>query len=125
MKSIQVLSGRLRGGIFLLTDEAVRVICAPGYGEDSVFKAGSLKFDAIKTEIENNVIRDVELEIMQNSGQHLNVNVLTREQLLLAMEQPELYPNTVVRISGYAVRFNSLTREQQLDIVSRTFTQTM
>ncbi|BES53221.1 autonomous glycyl radical cofactor GrcA [Aeromonas phage phiWae14] len=125
MNAIQVLSGRLKGGIFLMTEEAVRVICAPGYGEDEVFKNGSVKYESIKTEIANNAFRDVEIEVMQNSGQHLNVNVLSRDQLLLAMEQPELYPNIVVRISGYAVRFNSLTREQQLDIVSRTFTQTM
>ena len=57
----------------------------------------------------------------ENGGHHLNVNVLDREKLVVAMENPDMYPNITIRVSGYAVNFHKLSKAQQLEVLKRTY----
>ena len=93
------------------------------YAEDGISYTCSIIPDTLgknQEDQKNNLITLLD-GYFKEEGHHLNVNVLYPEMLKDAMQHPEKYPQLTIRVSGYAVNFIKLTREQQLDVISRTF----
>ncbi|MBE4907697.1 formate C-acetyltransferase [Bacillus luteolus] len=93
------------------------------YALDGISNTFSIVPKALGKEEETQVVNLVAIldGYAVKKGHHLNINVFNRETLLDAMEHPEEYPQLTIRVSGYAVNFVKLTREQQIDVINRTF----
>ncbi len=97
------------------------------YCRDGISNTFSITPDALGSDDEgrvNNLVAVLDGYFIQ-LAHHLNVNVLSRQKLIDAMNDPTLYPNLTIRVSGYAVNFNKLTREKQEEVISRTFHEKM
>ncbi|MBQ6937199.1 MAG: formate C-acetyltransferase [Clostridia bacterium] len=94
---------------------------------DGISNTFSITPEALGTDEDNRVenLTNVLDGYFLQKAHHLNVNVLNRQKLIDAMNDPSLYPTLTIRVSGYAVNFNKLTRDKQLEVIARTFHETM
>ncbi len=95
--------------------------------QDGISNTFSITPDALGTDEEDRIEHLTTMldGYFEQDAHHLNVNVLNREKLIAAMEDPTLYPSLTIRVSGYAVNFNKLTRDKQEEVIARTFHQSM
>ncbi len=94
---------------------------------DGISNTFSITPEALGTDEDNRVenLTNVLDGYFLQKAHHLNVNVLNRQKLIDAMNDPSLYPTLTIRVSGYAVNFNKLTKDKQLEVIARTFHETM
>ncbi|MBO5046040.1 MAG: formate C-acetyltransferase [Clostridia bacterium] len=120
------MHGRDRSGALASLNSVAKIpyrdVC-----QDGVSNTFSIVPDALgktQEEREENLVHILD-GYFEQGAQHLNVNVLNREMLIEAYEHPDRYPMLTVRVSGYAVNFHRLSKEQQLEVISRTFHEQM
>ena len=95
--------------------------------QDGISNTFSITPDTLGTDMDNRIEHLTTMldGYFAQDAHHLNVNVLNREKLIAAMNDPTLYPSLTIRVSGYAVNFNKLTREKQEEVIARTFHTSM
>lgn len=98
-----------------------------GCCQDGISNTFSITPDTLGTDMDNRIEHLTTMldGYFAQDAHHLNVNVLNREKLIAAMNDPTLYPSLTIRVSGYAVNFNKLTREKQEEVIARTFHTSM